>query len=90
MIENLYFQKNIIFIYYKFNFECQKKLHNSISKNYHNKASKEVAIFIVFVTLFLAIKLRASIRTPDMWASTNDILIYKTWKKLDSVEWGMN
>jgi hypothetical protein len=38
----------------------------SISKNYLKTASKEVAIFTIFVTLFLAIKLRASIRTLDM------------------------
>jgi hypothetical protein len=34
------------------------------------------------VTLFLAIKLRASIPTPDMSASTNDILIYKIYENI--------
>jgi hypothetical protein len=34
------------------------------------------------VTFFLAIKLRTSIPTPDMWASTNVILIYKTYKNI--------
>jgi hypothetical protein len=51
----------------------------SISKNYLKNASKKLAIFIVFVTLFLAIK---SIPTPDMWAFTNVILIYKTYENI--------
>ncbi len=54
----------------------------SISKNYLKNANKELAIFNVFVTLFLAIKLRASIPTPDMSASTNDILIYKIYENI--------
>ncbi len=54
----------------------------SISKYYLINTSKKLAIFIVFVTFFLAIKLRTSIPTPDMWASTNVILIYKTYKNI--------
>jgi hypothetical protein len=56
-----------------FNFRHISKLKSvlrfgpkSISKNYLKNAGKELAIFIIIVTLFLAIKLIASIPTPYM------------------------
>jgi hypothetical protein len=61
--------KSLVF----FNFKHISKLKSvsrfgpkSISKNYLKNTSKELAIFIIFMTLFLAIKLRAFIPTLDM------------------------
>jgi len=72
-----------------FNFRQISKLKSvlrfgpkSINKNYLKNASKELVIFTAFVTLFLAIKLRASIPTPNMWASTTVTLIYKTYENI--------